>query len=134
MFINLLDLKEPTHYSQRTGVVVCPLQYNMVGSQGNCSEILATPSYSKIQGYEDDDDGLFASPSHGGNKCLPGSPNAASLHITHSIMMVIHQCLDTNSFNNHCMFWAACNLGYICFLHSVKFTVPTLANFSLTVW
>ena len=53
MFIILWDVKEPAHLSQREGhvvpgVVVCLLWCIMVGRVLNkCSEILATPSYSK---------------------------------------------------------------------------------------
>ena len=43
-------------------------------------------------------------------------------------MMVIFRALDL-SLPDHCMFSAACNLGYFSFLSS-EFTVPKLASFS----
>ena len=52
MFIILRDIKEPAHLSQRAGhvvpgVVVCLLWCIIHHKKGKCSEILATPSYSK---------------------------------------------------------------------------------------
>ena len=64
-----------------------------------------------------------------GIKRSQGSPAAQRLPITDSILTVIHQALDLNSYD-HCMFWAACTLGYFGFLGSAEFTVPTLASFS----
>lgn len=46
--------------------------------------------------------------------------------------MVNFQSLDL-SVPDHCMFWAACNLGYFGFLRSAEFTVPNLASFSTTL-
>ena len=58
MFIILRDVKEPAHLSQRVGhvvpgVLVCLLGVSWLGGLGGwgggteCSEILATPRYSK---------------------------------------------------------------------------------------
>lgn len=64
-----------------------------------------------------------------GIKRSQGSPAAQRLPVTDSILFVIHQALDLSSFD-HCMFWAACTLGYFGFLRSAEFTVPNLASFS----
>ncbi|KAK3742151.1 hypothetical protein QZH41_007465 [Actinostola sp. cb2023] len=44
-------------------------------------------------------------------------------------MLVIRNSLDLATFD-HCMFWAACNIGYFGFLRASEFTVPNLASFS----
>ena len=64
-----------------------------------------------------------------GIKRSQGSPAAQRLPVTDRILFVIHQALDLSSFD-HCMFWAACTLGYFGFLRSAEFTVSNLASFS----
>ena len=64
-----------------------------------------------------------------GIKRSQGSPAARRLPVTDSILSLVHQALDLSSFD-HCMFWAACTLGYFGFLRSAEFTVPNLASFS----
>ena len=44
-------------------------------------------------------------------------------------MLVIWNSLDL-SLPDHCMFWAACCLGYFGLLRASEFTVPNLASFS----
>ena len=46
--------------------------------------------------------------------------------------MVIWQSLNM-ACSDHCMFWAACTLGYFGFLCSAEFTVPSLASFSASL-
>ena len=43
-------------------------------------------------------------------------------------MIVIWQSLNM-ACSDHCMFWAACTLGYFGFLRWAEFTVPSLASF-----
>ena len=43
-------------------------------------------------------------------------------------MLVIWKSLDLQ-LPDHCMFWAACTLGYFGFLRSAEFTVPLLVGF-----
>ena len=43
-------------------------------------------------------------------------------------MLVIWKSLDLQ-LPDHCMFWAACTLGYFGFLRSEEFTVPSLVGF-----
>ena len=67
-----------------------------------------------------------------GIKRAQGSSSCSRLPITDGLMMVIFKSLDL-SVPDHCMFWAACNLGYFGFLRSAEFTVPNLASFSSTL-
>ena len=67
-----------------------------------------------------------------GIKRSQGSPVAARLPITDSLMMVIRQSLNV-TLHDHCMFWAACTLAYFGFLRSAEFTVPNLASFSSAI-
>ena len=57
--------------------------------------------------------------------------DASFLHlpVTDYIMVAILRALDL-SLPDNCIFWAACNLAYVGFLHSAEFTVPNLASFS----
>ena len=64
-----------------------------------------------------------------GIKRSQGSPSSICLPITDSLMLVIWSSLDMR-IPDHCMFWAACTLGYFGFLHGAEFTVPSLACFS----
>ena len=67
-----------------------------------------------------------------GIKRSQGSPVAARLPITDSLMMVIRQSLNV-TLHDHCMFWAACTLAHFGFLRSAEFTVPNLASFSSAI-
>ena len=67
-----------------------------------------------------------------GIKRSQGSPVAARLPITDSLMMVIRQSLNV-TLHDHCMVWAACTLAYFGFLRSAEFTVPTFASFSSAI-
>lgn len=67
-----------------------------------------------------------------GIKRAQGSSSYSRLPITDGLMMVIFKSLDL-SVPDHCMFWAACTLGYFGFLRSAEFTVPNLASFSSTL-
>ena len=64
-----------------------------------------------------------------GIKRSQGSPSSTRLPITDSLMLVIWRSLDMH-IPDHCMFWAACTLGYLGFLRAAEFTVPSLASFS----
>ena len=50
------------------------------------------------------------------------------LPITNSLLATIFQAMDMTSYD-HCMFWAACTLGYFGFLRSAEFTVPNSSSF-----
>ena len=80
----------------------------------------------------------FADPLH---NCLrlqrvirgtQGSPSSSCLPITDDLMLVIWKSLNLQ-LPDHCMFWAACTLGYFGFLRSAEFTVPSWASFSPSV-
>ena len=80
----------------------------------------------------------FADPLHNcqswqrvicGIKRTQGSPSSSRLPIIYDLMLVIWKSLNLQ-LPNHCMFWAACTLGYFGFLRSAEFTVPSLASFS----
>ena len=58
-----------------------------------------------------------------------GLPSTNRLPITDSLMLVIWKSLDLH-LPDHCMFWAACTLGYFGFLRSAELTVRTLSSFS----
>jgi len=62
-----------------------------------------------------------------GIKRCQGSPSLR-LPITDDLMLVIWRSLDLR-LPDHCMFWAACSLGYFGFLCASEFTVPNLSNF-----
>ena len=64
-----------------------------------------------------------------GIKYSQGLPSTNRLPITDSLMLVIWKSLDLH-LPDHCMFWAACTLGYFGFLRSAELTVPTLSSFS----
>ncbi|KAK3748947.1 hypothetical protein QZH41_010038 [Actinostola sp. cb2023] len=64
-----------------------------------------------------------------GIKRTQGMAKIERLPVTDQIMLVIRKSLDLDLFD-HCMFWAACNLGYFGFLRVSEFTVPNLASFS----
>ncbi|KAK3698551.1 hypothetical protein QZH41_014483, partial [Actinostola sp. cb2023] len=64
-----------------------------------------------------------------GIKRTQGLAKSERLPVTDQIMLVIRKSLDLDLFD-HCMFWAACNLGYFGFLRASEFTVPNLASFS----
>ena len=64
-----------------------------------------------------------------GIKRSQGSPSSNCLPNTDSLMLVIWRSLDVR-IPDHCMFWAACTLGYFGFLRAAEFTVPSLASFS----
>ena len=83
----------------------------------------------------------FADPLHNclrlqrvirGIKRTQGSPSSSRLPITDDLMLVILKSLNLQ-LPDHCMFWAACTLGYFGFLPSAEFTVPSLASFSPSV-
>ena len=78
----------------------------------------------------------FADPLHNclhlqrvirGIKRTQGSPSSSRLPITDDLMLVIRTFLNLQ-LPDHCMFWAACTLGYFGFLRSAEFTVPSLAT------
>jgi len=64
-----------------------------------------------------------------GIKRCQGSPSSSRLPITDDLMLVIWRSLDL-CLPDHCMFWAACSLGYFGFLRASEFTVPNLSSFS----
>lgn len=64
-----------------------------------------------------------------GIKRCQGSPSSSRLPITDDLMLVIWRSLDLR-LADHCMFWAACSLGYFGFLRASEFTVPNLSSFS----
>ena len=64
-----------------------------------------------------------------GIKRSQGSPSFNRLAITDGLMLLIWTSLDMH-IPDHCMFWAACTLGYFGFLCAAEFTVPSLASFS----
>ena len=64
-----------------------------------------------------------------GIKRCQGSSSSSRLPITDDLMLVIWQSLDLH-LPDHCMFWAACSLGYFGFLCALEFTVPNLPSFS----
>ena len=83
----------------------------------------------------------FADPLHNclrlqrvirGIKRTQGSPSSSRLPITDDLMLVIWKSLNLQ-LPDHCMFWAACTLGYFGFLRSAEFTVPSWASFSPSV-
>jgi len=63
-----------------------------------------------------------------GIKHCQGSPSLR-LPITDDLMLVIWRSLDLRLLD-HCMFWAACSLGYFGFLLTSEFTVPNPSSFS----
>ena len=68
---------------------------------------------------------------HGIKRCQ-GSSSSFCLPITDDLMLVIWRSLDLH-LPDHLMFWAACSLGYLGFLHASEFTVPSLASFSTSL-
>ena len=67
-----------------------------------------------------------------GIKCTQGIPSSSHLPITDGLMLVIWKSLDSQ-LPDHCMFRAACTLGYFGFLWSAEFTVPSLVGFMSSV-
>ena len=80
------------------------------------------------QGFSDPLAGCLRRVVRGIKRCQ-GSPVATRLPITDDLMLVIWNSLDL-SLPDHCMFWAACCLGYFGLLRASEFTVPNLASFS----
>ena len=64
-----------------------------------------------------------------GIKRCQGSSSSSRLPINDYLMLVIWQSLGLH-LPDHCMFWAACSLGYFGFLRASEFTVPNLPSFS----
>ena len=64
-----------------------------------------------------------------GIKHCQGSSSSNQLPITDDLMLVIWRSLDLHLLD-HCMFWAACSLGYFGFLHTSEFTIHNLSSFS----
>ena len=67
-----------------------------------------------------------------GIKRSQGSSSSNCLPITDIHMLLIWKSLNSH-LPDHCMFWAACTLGYFGFLRAAKFTVPNLASFSSSI-
>ena len=67
-----------------------------------------------------------------GIKRSQGSSATQRLPVTDSILFVIHQALDPSSFD-HCMFWAACTLGYFGFLRQLSLPFRILPVFPLSI-
>ena len=67
-----------------------------------------------------------------GIKRSQGSSSPNRLPITDSHMLLIWNSLNSH-LPDHCMFWAACTLGYFGFLRAAEFTVPNLASFSSSI-
>ena len=64
-----------------------------------------------------------------GTKCCHGSSSSSNqLPITNDLMLVIWHSLDLHLLD-HCMFQAACSLGYFGFPHASEFTIPHLSSF-----
>ena len=63
-----------------------------------------------------------------GIKRCQGSSSSSRLAITDDLTLVIWQSLDLH-LPDHCMFWAACSLGYLGFLRASEFTIPNLPSF-----
>lgn len=61
------------------------------------------------------------------NHCQ-GSP---SFHWSHHHWQPYVSHSEVGHLLDHCMFWAACSLGYFGFLWASKLTIPNLTNFSL---
>ena len=69
-----------------------------------------------------------------GIKRCQGSSSSSRLPITDDLMLVIWQSLDLH-LPDHCMFWAACSLGYFDFLRASEFTFPIcLASRRHSTW
>ena len=64
-----------------------------------------------------------------GIKRVQGSTRRERLPITDDIMLIIRKSLKLDELD-HCMFWAACTLGYFGFLRASEFTVANLNSFS----
>ena len=69
---------------------------------------------------------------HSWHQTHSGPPFTNRLPITDDLMLRIWKSLNLQ-LPDHCMFWAACTLGYFGFLRSAEFTVPSWASFSPSV-